>query len=153
MKNKTIHKSQKPIDYEAHFKYECPEKRCGFTHWINARQAQTKGYKIVCDCGTVFRPKRIRNIKIQYATTARKEHKPTTAKQTEQKIVQEINIDFLSQCVKVLVNYGFTDTEAREYIISAYRINPINNVIGLIKFTLEQIGENNNGKRNSTNSI
>ena len=153
MKNKTIHKSQKPIDYEAHFKYECPEKRCGFTHWISVRQAQTKGYKIVCDCGAVFKPKRIRNIKIEYATSLKKEHKPTPVKETEQKIVQEINIDFLSQCVKVLVNYGFTDTEAREFIISAYRINPINNVIGLIKFTLEQIGENNNGKRNSTNSI
>lgn len=149
MKNKTIHKSQKPIDYEAHFKYECPEKHCGFTHWISVRQAQTKGYKIVCDCGAVFKPKRIRNIKIQYVSIVRKEHKATTVKQT----VKKINIDFLSQCVKVLVNYGFTDTEAREYIISAYRINPINNVIGLIKFTLEQIGENNNGKRNSTNQI
>ena len=143
-----MRKNQKPVSYEMHLKYICPGKHCDFIHWISINQAKTKNYKIVCDCGNVFKPKRIRSIKIKYAIEEIKNIKTNPSISADKE--ESINTDMLNKCIKILINYGFTDIEARDYIISAYSINPTNNIIQLIKFTLEQIGENN-GKWNSTN--
>ena len=60
-------KNLKPIDVDAHFKYRCPNDDCGSLYWISLKESQTKNFKIVCDdCGSIFIPKRIKDIHINF---------------------------------------------------------------------------------------
>ena len=61
-----ITKNQKPISLDVHLKYRCPNNNCGYEHWLSLLETQTKNFKIVCDCGTVFKPKKIKTLKIIY---------------------------------------------------------------------------------------
>ena len=56
--------SQKPIEHDIHLKYKCPT--CDQHHWLAFREAKTKNFKVVCDCNTVFKVKRISAFKIKY---------------------------------------------------------------------------------------
>ena len=56
--------SQKPIEHDIHLKYKCPT--CDQHHWLAFREAKTKNFKVVFDCNTVFKVKRISAFKIKY---------------------------------------------------------------------------------------
>lgn len=141
---KKIWKNQRPIDTDAHFKYRCPDKDCGLSHWISLQESQTKKFKVVCSCGTIFIPKRISKIKIAYYTVAKKlldNQKPTESEVKKIEIV--IPLDTLDSCSKLLMGYGFTKDESANLIKNAYEKCENKDPSNLIKFALQNL-ENSN---------
>lgn len=146
---KITKKKQKPIEYDCHFKYRCPQAKCGYDHWISLNQAKTKNYKIVCDCGFVFQPKRIKTIKaIFFETETGSFDKKTTKSVTAEKQIQEpltrsdppeIPITILNKSTDILLSYGFLKEEAELLLKSAYTKSQISDCGKLIKFTLENM--------------
>jgi len=139
MKTK-FRKNQKPIDIDVHFKYRCSKSSCGSEHWLSLRESQTKGFKIVCDCGYIFRPKRISKIQIVYANilSVKKPDEPT---QTIEK--PKIAVDLQNDCVKLLVGYGFTKDESVSLCEKAFEKNPVTSSGLLIKYILQNLEELN----------
>jgi hypothetical protein len=137
---KKIWKSQKPIDIDAHFKYRCPDPKCGFDHWISLRESQTKNFKIVCDCGCVFKTKKVSRIKIVYCGI-----KPTKIKEQAVTVVEtsKIPVDTKNSCVKLLVSYGFTKDESINLCEKAFDKNPVNSSGLLVKYILQNLEELN----------
>jgi uncharacterized protein YbcC (UPF0753/DUF2309 family) len=133
-------KNQKPIEIDAHFKYRCPKSSCGFDHWISLKESKTKGFRIVCDCGFVFKPKRISKIKILYADIKLVEKKEQPVKTIEK---PKIPIDFKNSCVRLLVTYGFTKEESVSLCEKAFEKNPVNSSGLLIKYILQNLEELN----------
>lgn len=131
---KTKKKTERPIEIDAHFKYKCPNDSCGYFHWLSLQEAQTKNFKIVCDCGNVFKPKRIKTLEIIFEQTA--------IIKTEQikPVQQKIDFDLIKICVNVLVGYGFTDTESEELLIKCHKQKPDLESADLIKFALQSFG-------------
>lgn len=134
-----IKKFQKPIDIDAHLKYICPNKVCGQYHWISLLETKTKNFRIVCYCGTVFRPKLIKTIKIKYDENTR----PSQEKSISDSNKQELTESMLNTCIDSLIDYGFTKQEASNLIKQAYIINPTDDQLELIKTALKSFGENN----------
>jgi hypothetical protein len=99
----------KPIDHDVAFKYKCPKNDCNYTHWLFLREVQEKGFKVVCDCGTAFKPKNIENIKILY----RKQRSDKKRKNT-------VPVDLMASCVRILVGYGCSKGESEKLINEAY---------------------------------
>lgn len=138
MKTKTI-TNQKQIDTDAHFKYRCPT--CAYDFWISINEAKTKNFKIVCDCGTIFSPKRIKKIKVIYWEDIIKDKKKEEAPLIEEPKIKEISQQLLDKCTKTLITYGFTKEESHDLLRQAYSKNPIDNSLDLIKQALKIIGE------------
>ena len=159
MKNKTI-KNQKAIEIDAHLRYVCKNPDCGYTHWLSLKEAQTKNFKVVCDCGVVFKPKQVLKVKIVYEQPKQKKEIETPKQvPTQQCFVNlsaiakeiELDIDTLNKCVKILVGYGFTKTESEQLLKNSFSSNPTDDCATLIKQTLESFGENSHGEeRNSS---
>jgi hypothetical protein len=141
MKTKT--KNQKPIEIDAHFKYRCSANNCGFDHWISIKEAQTKNFKIVCDCGSVFSPKRIKKLKIIYAVNVIKTTNDNSNKKNESVAVEKIPVDLQNSCVKLLVGYGFTKNESLELSSKAFAKHKVTNAGLLIKYILQNLEELN----------
>jgi len=136
-------KSQKPIEIDAHFKYRCPQSNCGFDHWLSLTESQTKGFKVVCDCGYIFKPKRISKIKIVYVDI---QPVPQPVKPPEpEKVIEKpkIPVDFKNSCVKLLVGYGFTKDESISLCEKAFEKNPVTSSGLLIKYILQNLEELN----------
>lgn len=124
----TITKNQKPVSIDASFKYICPNDSCGGEHWLFLAETQTKNFKVVCECGCVFKPKRIDTIKILYSkkkTKPKSENPPPTA--------------LLNRCCDVLISYGFDKTEAYNLLTITYSKYKIDDPKTLIKQTLLEI--------------
>lgn len=155
MKN-TKTKIQKPVELDAHLRYICKNPNCGYTHWLSLKEAQTKNFKVVCDCGTVFKPKQVLKLKILYkkdtlvdkAEPSKPDEGARSCFVNLSAIPQqaELNLDILNKCVKILVGYGFTKTESEQLIRNSYRNNPTDDWTVLIKNTLASFGENNHGE-------
>lgn len=139
MLNKKI-KYQKPLDCDAHFKYKCPDPNCGFDHWLSLKESQTKNFKIVCDCGLVFRVKRIKKIKILYSEVKEDLSKNNPIKQSET-IQQNLPSDLLQKGCETLIKYGFTKNESKELLIKAFQEQQTFDIVELIKLALIKVGE------------
>ena len=144
-------KNQKPIEIDAQFKFICPNSNCRFDHWLSLNQCKTKHFKVVCDCGNIFIPKRMLNIKIVYP----KKHK--IEKPVSNDIVQIKDIKQAESCsqivspnnnipdylkttsIKILAKYGFTEKEGEDLVIMGYQKNPIDNVAIFVRYILENI--------------
>ena len=120
---KKLSKNQKPIDTDIHLKYRC--KKCGQDHWLSLKEASTKNFKIVCDCGKVFGVKLVTGFKLAYS------QKPQSTKKSI-----KIPVDLLDKSVKLLVGYGFTTQEATDSITQSYLENPNDDFASLVKQTL-----------------
>lgn len=118
-------KSQKPIDADIHLKYVCPN--CCCEHWIKYLAATVPSFKVVCDCGTIFRIKRISEIKIRYAKKKQKEEK----KSEETSIPDRL----LNESIRILCGYGYSREEAEELVSKAYN-ESIESVADLVKQSL-----------------
>lgn len=135
IKQTQIHKTKvKPVECDAHLKYICPE--CNNEHWISLLEASTKNFKIVCDCGTIFRVKRVLDLKLRYQKA---KPAPTTKK---------TNIDIKTnsiakQAVTIIQNYGFTKDEAEDLIVKCYDPNKNYSVSDLVKEALKTMRVNN----------
>lgn len=149
-----IQKNQKPIDIDAHLKYRCPNVRCNSDIWLTLKEAQTKNFKVVCDyCDTIFKPKRIVKIKIEYY---KKSKIITNSIETpiEQKIeIQQPQISerLLTLCSKTLMDYGFTKQEAHDLLRQNYILNPTEQPFELIQNTLKTLGNIINDTDQKTN--
>lgn len=121
-------KNQKPHSIEANLKYLCPNPECGLDHWLSLREVQTPKYRVVCECGQVFRPKLISELKIVYSQIKKKPE-----------IKQEICENILNKVVVALEPYGFSQHESSELVKKAYAKNPTNNIGLLIKNSLLEI--------------
>ena len=130
-------KIQKPIDTDVHFKYRC--LGCGGEHWLSLNETKTSKFKIVCNCGKIFSPKKIKNIKVVYAVSTKKSTEDTK----KEKPIHHISKDLLDKCTKLLFNYGFTTKEAQEMLQKAYQENPTEDSGLLLKTTLKLIGVKN----------
>lgn len=126
---KTKKKSQKPIEINAYFKYACSKQSCSYQHWISIAEAKTKNFKIVCDCGSIIRPKRIKSIKIAYVESLKKNNSP----QLDDAVVREYT--------EVLCGYGFTSDESIKLINIAYSKLPNGSKREIIKLALTSTGE------------
>lgn len=126
-------KNQKPIDVEVNIKYICPNNKCGYDHWISLKEAQTKNFKIVCDCSTVFSPKPIQKISIKYKKRTQK-----TSVSNDQPVVVEHNIppNLLEKSSRVMQTFGFREKEANQLLTEFYRTNPISDYKQLVQSTL-----------------
>jgi hypothetical protein len=132
----------RPIDQDIHFKYRCYE--CSLDHWLSIRETQTKGFKIVCDCGQILKVKLIEKIEIVYQKVIKKEIPPEPDKPEElPKKSETIPIDLLSQCCTILLGYGFDITEGEDLIVSTFNENPTYICVDLIKQALKKFGEKN----------
>jgi transcription elongation factor Elf1 len=136
---KTKKTNLKPVEHDVHLKYLCPV--CNEVHWLSLNEAKTKNFTVVCECGEAFRVKRVSQIKLDYA------------KRKIQKEKQSIPLDLLDRSVKILIPYGFTKEEASSMLSESYSKNPIENILLLIKQTLENLGEKNVNEHNQTDKI
>lgn len=127
MKTKT--RKVKPVDSDIHFKYICPNSECSDIHWLSLKEAQTSHFKIVCDCGEIFRPKRIENISINYAEL--KKIKP----------VEKRDLLNFEDAINTLVKFGFSLSESKKMIEEQYHKTGETNQAALVKFTLGQLGK------------
>jgi superfamily II DNA helicase RecQ len=134
-----ISKNQKPTDIEAHIKYTCPNKKCKFDHWISLKEAQTKNFKIVCDCSTVFSPKPIQKILIKYKKFKKKIPKVESVEKTQ----HIISIDLLTKSSRIMETFGFKKNEADTLLSEFYKNNPINDYKELVQKTLAFNGGKN----------
>lgn len=131
---KTKKKSQKPIDLDIHLKYRCANNNCKYDHWLSLKEASTKNFKVVCDCGQIFRVKLVSGVSVLYEKTSKKNiKKPDT-----------IPVDILEKCCKILSNYGFTEAESKQLLNFAYKESPSNDCGQLVKLAIKHIGELNN---------
>lgn len=121
----------KSIDYDISYKYICPNTKCNASHWLFLREVQTKGFRVVCECGTIFGVKRVLKVKTIYKKL---KNKTVTNNKKEQ-----IPLDIQTKCAKLLVEYGFTDIEAIAMINSAFENNPIDNAGLLVKYILQNL--------------
>lgn len=165
--NKTkTKKLQKPIDADIHLKYRC--KKCGVDHWLSFKEASTKDFKVVCACGVVFKVKRLSGFKFKYKKDTLKKvnatqeqvkptpnvdpPKPVIQTVVEQAPVQRTTIpaELLDKSVKLLLSYGFTKTEATKLVTETYFAVPVNDYATLVKYTLQSIGDSENGINDSS---
>lgn len=124
-------KNQKPIELDLHLKYRCPNDDCGYYHWLSLKETQTKNFKVVCDCGTIFKPKQISKIKIVYET-----HKIKNIMQ--QKTLPE---ETKTKCIDILCGYGFDREESESLIVKAFENCESVDTSTLIKHAIKQLGE------------
>lgn len=137
MTTKTSKKNQKPIEADIAFKYKCPAENCYGEHWLSLKETQVKYFRIVCECGFVFRPKQIKNIKIIYEKVKSKQKHITD-------ITDTISVDLLNKCVKILSGYGFGLDESKELIKKSYKSCETNDIKTLIETSLKTFGDNKN---------
>jgi hypothetical protein len=123
-------KIQKPTEYDIHLQYRCPG--CCNIHWLSFLESSTKNFKVVCDCGCVFKVKRTTGFKLRYTT------KPKSIQQKESKTPQStIPEDLLNRAIEALLPYGFTKNESKELLSKAYSNKQTKDIGLLIKNTLE----------------
>jgi hypothetical protein len=129
--NQTIIKNLKPIDQDIHFKYQCPA--CGINHWLSLEETKTKGFKVVCDCKTILKVKKIQNIKLKY-------HRQYTKPDVD---LSNLNI---GKAITILENYGFPLEECQQLITSC-NIQKNDTVANIVKKSLAyKLGDIEHGK-------
>ena len=140
IKHKT--KNLKPIDADISLIYSCPG--CSLQHWLSIKEARTKGFKVVCDCDTVFTVKIVKTIKVIYEEDISiVKEQPECVESVVKQQVQEISVDLLDKACKILTGYGFTKTESQELIKSVFIENPTDDCGLLVKNSLAKFGETN----------
>lgn len=132
-----------PAGHDIALKYVCPNPSCLFVHWTSLRESQTKNFKMVCDCGTVFIAKRIRDITINYVPDKKKEDSLRIVENPPESIIKEEDDDlcFLEEAKKTLVKFGFDKREAEYMIIKEYQKSGSKNPATLVKMSLDFFGE------------
>lgn len=135
-------KNLKPIELHVNLKYKCPQ--CCIDHWLSLKETQTKGFIVVCDCGNIFKVRRVETIKVIHHKSF---HKSTNKNIDQNTIKSNTNTnladDLLQSCVQTLTNYGFTKDEASCALKKEFSKTGCTDKLELIKSCLKSIGENN----------
>jgi len=154
-------KIQKPTEYDISFKYICQD--CGCSHWLFMREVKAKGFKIICDCSKVIRPRRILDIDIIYEqkekTKKRKPKlKPEKAPEPEVLVVVEeeetispepvhyeeperISDHTMQYCMQTLISFGYGKEEAQSMINRSYEHIKENDCAKIIEYSLKNLGD------------
>jgi len=151
MLKKLKNKNLKPIDIDGHLQYRCPN--CALDHWLSFKEARTKGFICVCDCGMTFTVKRLIDCKLIFKHK-KKSSQPNKIQQNESQInncvpqpsvvnTVEIPIDLLEKSTRILVGLGFTKSEAKVMLTEAYSVFQTNDSSLLVKKAVTKIGELN----------
>ena len=131
-------KNLKPIDIVADLKYRCPN--CTIDHWVSLKESRTPNFLIVCDCDTIIKPKRIKQIVLQYITeNGGKNSSPKT--EQEKTEIQSTDPKIIEQTHQILKTYGFTSSESSEIVdkhISEKKYNSVKDLIEKILSNLEK---------------
>lgn len=127
---KTMIQIIEPSDIDAHFKYICKDESCLLEHWVSLKEARTKNFKIVCDCGSVYHTKRVTKLAVVYKR-----------KSTNKDLCPEV----LNKCVTALKTYGFDEKESENLIKRAFESTKNTDIGLLIKLSLKLFGESQNG--------
>jgi len=130
-------KSLKPISLDAQFKYRCTNTDCESEHWLFLNQVQVKGFKLVCDCGNVYKIRQIENVKIQYS---KKTQKPITESNKSSEIATKVEPEYLKKAYKILETYGFSNKEAVDLVNKVYDLTNQDNPLLLVKDALKIFG-------------
>lgn len=131
---------QTPIELDVSFKYICPGTDCNISHWIFLREAKTKNFKIVCECGTVFKPKRIKNIRLIYANQKSIKNKIDNQGQSD----RISNSDpIVKRAISIMKSLGYSEKESFDSISSACILNNYTDPKILVKTAISNFGENN----------
>jgi hypothetical protein len=101
-------------------------------------QVQVKGFKLVCDCGNIYKIRQITNIKTQYSKKTTK--KPRTESNKSSEIVTKVEPEYLKKAYKILENYGFSNKEAVDLVNKVYDLTNQNNPLLLVKDALKIFG-------------
>lgn len=133
-------KNQKPIEVDVSLKYTCPNIKCNISHWLFLREAKTKNFKVVCDCGTSFKPKRIKNIKVVY-------DKANTAINKVDKSINSGKLPdsdlILNRAIGIMQSLGYSEKESKSYVNAVYVLNKYDDPKILVKTAISNIGVNN----------
>jgi DNA-directed RNA polymerase subunit RPC12/RpoP len=145
----------KPKNHDISFEYICPE--CGISHWLTSIEADTKLFKIACDCGLILIPARITDVKFKYhkyeqhQSTNSKQHEssrvakasdsPTINTKSDEEILSD---ETLLKTTAYLEDYGFEKIEANELVKQSFAQLKTNNVLDLLRHTLQSLGASNN---------
>jgi hypothetical protein len=130
----TKNKSLKPISLDAQFKYKCTNVDCEAEHWLFLNQVKVKNFKLVCDCGIVYKIRRIENIKPVYI---KKSKQPTIVNETQ---TVESNTRYLDKAYRILEHYGFSKKEAVDLIDKVHNITECNDPLILVKDAMKIFG-------------
>lgn len=141
-----ILKNQKPIDSDIHLKYRCPKPKCGLEHWLSLKEAKTKNFKIVCDCGLIFQPKPIKNVRVSFKRKRKSKTRlvePSQEPNTNSTPEKVISPTVQKYCVDKLIGYGFTNVEALTFVSNAHNKFHTSDPILLLKYILQNLGDLN----------
>lgn len=145
----------KPKNHDISFEYICPE--CGVSHWLTSIEADTKLFKIACDCGLILIPARITDVKFKYHKY--EQHQPANTKQHESTKAQQasdnstldtnqgeqiLSDETLLKTTAYLEDYGFEKAEANDLVKQSFAQIKSNNVLDLLRHTLQSLGASNN---------
>jgi hypothetical protein len=133
-------KTQKPISHDISFEYKC--HKCSMTHWVFLREVRVKNFKIICQCGKIIRPKRIKDIQILYYQGKRNSQNKTQTpcKTTPFPPVPKLPIDILEQCVKILESYGYSKSISKDMILKSFNQTLDKDIKKLISHSLKTFG-------------
>ena len=127
-------KSLKPISLDAQFKYRCTNTDCESEHWLFLNQVQVKGFKLVCDCGNLYKIRQIENVKLQYSKKIKKTQKEPN---DSSEVVTKVQPEYLKKAYKILENYGFSNKEAVDLVNKVYDLTNQDNPLLLVKDALK----------------
>jgi Holliday junction resolvasome RuvABC DNA-binding subunit len=115
---------------------------CGSEHWLSLKECQAENFKVVCDCSKIFKPKRIKNINIEYITKLKTENNTNIKPEISEHQQPQLDSNILDKGCDLLVQYGFTRKESENLLIESYKNSNINDVTLLVKQALELFGRN-----------
>lgn len=130
-----IKKVLKPIEIDASFKYICPD--CGYNFWIYLREVQTKNFKIVCECGTIFKPKRIKKLQIVYSNEEL--IKKPLDKPEDSDTIREYP-EYVFRAINMMVSLGYSKKESHNSIICIYESEKCTDPGTLVKKAISHFG-------------
>jgi hypothetical protein len=133
-------KTQKPVSHDISFEYKC--HKCSMTHWVFLREVRVKNFKIICQCGKIIRPKRIKEIQILYYQGKRNSQNKTQTpcENTPFPPVPKLPIDILEQCVKILESYGYSKSISKDMILKSFNQTLNKDIKKLISHSLKTFG-------------
>lgn len=130
-------KNLKPIETDAQFKYKCIDPECGSEHWLFLNQVTVKNFKLVCDCGQVYKIKQVGGVRIKYIRK-----KPLSVNQKSQDPVSQSTNqpEHFNKAISILKHYGFDQTEAQDLVKRVYDITQCSDHLLLVKDALKIFG-------------
>lgn len=121
-----------PIQADVSLKYKCP--KCGFDHWFDGEQVMcmTSLVCLSCKAKTPIRPIQSLQIKPVYKGITQSTIKTPVVKPSVQPVKQGNSLN-RDDYISMLVEAGFTETEAKAKVQRAIQTGSINNEDAFLK--------------------